>query len=336
MMGEGFAVDPRMRRLLGWNPSQSEDDPLDRNVNFDDPETIHRDQQAAAQAKAPMTPAAGTDTRKGVFRVGMGITQGLSDVASAVAPFVGKGIGAVAQTASDLFGGPDIPEMAVAHADGPGAVPSAPVMSDEERIRKARTINERNRVVRPAAAAAAGPEPTQAASGIRHAIPEVPRPRMGHTYTNADLDLEHAAGAPARGGFGESRQDPGKGWMPESAIEDAMMSSRLEDIKTPRGQISPSQEQALEFGKRQAGIKYAAMDQIINEERDRRLAEAQASPAPPDRKAAAIRFAHEDAERKKLYARQIGMAGWPRQQQFDPVTGEEFSYGAPPGPPPGR
>jgi hypothetical protein len=34
---------------------------------------------------------------------------------------------------------------------------------------------------------------------------------------------------------------------------------------------------------------------------------------------------------KKLYYRQVGMAGWPRQSEFDPVTGEPMTFGAAPG-----
>ena len=359
-MAFGISENPQLRKLLGWNPlspprprlpgmmsqedvsmAEEEDLPLGPFSEENAPEIVHVDQQIAAAAKSPtITPAAGS-RRKGIsiFDAGRAMSQGLFDVAGAVAPVIGSGLHAAAQGASDLFGGPDLPEMSIAHAAGIGGAASAPIMDDAERRRRAAAINEGNRVSTPAAPAAA--HPTDAAALTRHETPPrttVPSAEWRQPYGDEDLNIEKAARlrgeGPSRGGVFQGKTED-VAYLPDSVLEEATNRRMLAEVQRKPGALSGAQEAQLEFGKQQGEIKFAAMDKIIDAERDRRIAEAQAAQAPPERKAAAIKFAMEDADDKKLRNRQIGMAGWPRRQadDLDPFSGEPMtpSYGGVPG-----
>lgn len=313
-----------------WQPADiPEDSPLMRDIGersrkafqtAPDPETVHVDQQLAAASKSPtITPAAGhraafTDVPGMIGEMGSGLLGALGSL--------------------QPFGGAS-PSIAHAANPGTGAAPSAHTMDDNERIRRAAEINARNRAGKGEEAAGSNMDEVlgHAPPAAPYARPSIARPGTGHTYGNEDLAIERAAG-PSRGGFMQPDVKD-VAYLPDSVLEEARTRSQLEDVTTPRGQISPSQEQAIAFESRRGEIKFAAMDKIIDEERDRRVAEARAAQASPERKAAAIKFAMEDAAEKKLKNRQIGMAGWPRRQsdEIDPFTGEPMmpSYGGAPG-----
>ena len=352
-MAFGISDNPELRKLLGWNPlapqrprlpgmmsqedvdlADEEEPPLGPFSDENAPEIVHVDQQMAAAAKSPtITPAAGSS----MFAHGAGVPGLFGDVA--------RGIGAVVEpTIPYLKAG--IPGMGpvdlgdssileIAHAAGGGA-PSAPIMDDAERRRRAAEINDRNRIREGGGVAEAAANPTPAPARPPEARTTVPLAGSGHDYTNEDLDIEKAARlrgeGPSRGGYMGGQKLEDVAYLPDSVLEEAANRRMLAEVQRKPGALSGPQEAQLEFVRQQGEIKFAAMDKIIDAERDRRIARAQSDPTvPPNRKAAAIEAAHADAEDKKLRNRQIGMAGWPRRQadELDPFTGEPMtpSYG---------
>jgi len=301
-----------------------------------DPETVHVDQQLAAISKSPtITPAAGIGNRKGIMRAGYAMAEGLGHAVEAAAPYVGAGLGAVAQGASDLFGGPDL-GMSIAHAAAAGPAtfhPQSEIPADSP-LGRARGGTHPHAIEEAAAARKAPPGSTSYADEVAAQNRQpVARPGTGHVYGEADLMREHTQG-PSRGGYMAPKVED-VAYMPDSVLEEARNRSQLEDITTPRGSISPSQEQAIEFETRKGEIKYAAMEKLIDDDHARIVAQIMSDTraANPAWKATALNKAANEAMQTKLENRRLGMAGWPRGRM-----GLEGEYLTEPMPamPPGR